>query len=278
VLVELPLVLGAVILAAHLATDPADPRPRDRVRALALFGAGAVPPLLGLAAYQTAAFGAPWSSGYAHVTNPTFAAGMAHGILGVGWPRPQVALALLFGRARGLLYVAPVLALAIVGLVRGVRDGQTRRRAVTASAMVIAFLLMNAGYYMWWGGAAWGPRHMVPALPFLGLGFAWLLPAPGWQRGWQGDLFVGLLGLSVLNQLAAVVVSPLAPPEGDLLFGHVYRHLFRGEVAILPGAANVGLFLGLRGPLSLLPLLALWGVAAWGIVKALGRGGEMGPT
>jgi hypothetical protein len=278
VLVELPVVLGVLILAAHLAADPAEARWRDRGRALAMFAAGSLPPLLALAVYQTTAFGAPWSSGYAHVANPTFAAGMAHGILGVGWPRPQVVLALLFGRARGLLYVAPVLALAIVGLVRGVRDPHSRRRAITASAIVIAFLLMNAGYYMWWGGAALGPRHMVPALPFLCLGFAWVLPAAGWQRAWQGDLFVVLLGISVVNQLAAVVVSPLAPPEGDVLFGHVYRHLIHGEVAILPGAANVGLLLGLPGPLSLLPLLGLWAVGLWGFARVAGGAEETGPT
>jgi hypothetical protein len=272
VLVELPVALGALILAVYLATDPADLGTRDRLRTLALFAVGATPPLLALAVYQTAAFGAPWSSGYAHVANPTFAAGMAQGILGVGWPRPQVVLALLVGRARGLLYVAPVLALAIVGLVRGVRDRQTRRRAVTASAIVVAFLLMNAGYYMWWGGAALGPRHVVPALPFLCLGFAWFLPA---QR-WQGDLFVVLLGISVINQLAAVVVSPLAPPGGDVLFGHVYRHLVHGDVAILPGASNVGLLLGLPGPFSLLPLLALWGLGFWAVVKTLGRRAEIG--
>jgi hypothetical protein len=235
-------------------------------------------PLLALAAYQTAAFGVPWSTGYAHVANPTFAAGMAHGVLGVGWPRPTVLLLLLVGRTRGLLYVAPVLALAFVGLVRGVRAPESRRRALSAGAIVVAFLLMNAGYYMWWGGAALGPRHVIPALPFLCLGFAWL-PAqwlPGGPtaaeppaRQWPLDLFVVLLAVSVVNQLAAVAVSPLVPPGVEVLFAHTYARLVRGEIAILPGSTNLGMLLGLRGVISLLPLLVAWGVGGALIRRSL---------
>jgi hypothetical protein len=265
ILIELPVVLGALVLAGFLATGVDLRGWRERVRVLVRFTAGALPPLLVLAAYQTAAFGAPWQSGYAHVANPTFAAGMAHGILGVGWPRPAVLVALLIGRARGLFYIAPVLALALVGLVRGVRDPMSRRRAVVATAIVTAFLLMNAGYYMWWGGAALGPRHVVPALPFLCLGLAWFLPA----AGWRADLFVVLLGIAVVNQLGAVAVSPLAPPGGDVLFGYVYQHLVHGQLAILPGASNLGMLLGLRGLASLLPLLVAWALALAILIRAL---------
>jgi hypothetical protein len=155
--------------------------------------------------------------------------------------------------------------LALVGLVRGVRDPMSRRRAVVATAIVTAFLLMNAGYYMWWGGAALGPRHVVPALPFLCLGLAWFLPG----TGWRADLFVVLLGIAVVNQLGAVAVSPLAPPEGDVLFGYVYRHLVHGQLAILPGASNLGMLLGLRGLASLLPLLIVWALALAILIRAM---------
>ena len=42
-----------------------------------------------------------------------------------------------------------------------------------------------------------------------------------------------------------------------------------GRVAILPGASNAGLVLGLRGWTSLLPLVALWAVGLPAIVRAL---------
>jgi hypothetical protein len=262
VLIELPVVLGAAILAVSLATMPA-PDARTRWRRVAGFAAGAVGPLVALAWYQTVAFGAPWSTGYAHVANPTFAAGMAHGILGVGWPRPVVLLQLLLSPSRGLFYLSPVLALAAWGLVCGVRAPGSRHRALTALAIVVAFWLLNGGYYMWWGGAALGPRHCIPALPFLALGFAWYLPAPGWR----GDLFVVLLAVSLVSQLAAVAVSPLAPPGVDALFAYVYPQLVHGTVARLPGSSNLGMWLGLHGPASLLPLLLLWSAAAVALAR-----------
>ena len=40
---------------------------------------------------------------------------------------------------------------------------------------------VNSGYVFWDGGASWGPRHLVPALPFLAL---LALPAAArWPRG-----------------------------------------------------------------------------------------------
>jgi hypothetical protein len=147
---------------------------------------------------------------------------------------------------------------------------------------VASFLLMSAGYYMWWGGAALGPRHVIPALPFLALGIPWAVRArdgEGVTRA--GVLVLGvLLVISLLNQLGAVAVSPLVPFGPDVLVDHVYGHLRRGEVAILSGSANGGMLLGLRGPVSLLPLVLLWllGLGAirsfWGAPAPDPRGKE----
>ena len=227
-----------------------------RRRALWL-AAGALPPLLALAAYQTAAFGSPWRSGYAYVSRPEFAEGMSHGLMGIGLPRPGVLAALLVGRARGLLYTAPVLLLAFVGLGRRAAGDLRARRAEgpLAAAVVLFFLLATAGYYMWYGGSAFGPRMVIPALPFLclGLPFAFARPRP--------IVFGVLLAISVANMLFATAVEPSAPMVRDLLGGYLYPHLLRGEVPLVPGASNLGALFRLKGPASLLPLVVLWAVA-----------------
>jgi hypothetical protein len=229
-------------------------RPRRRVAWMALGAAG---PLLALAAYQLAAFGSPWRSGYALVSRPDFAEGMSQGLMGIGWPRPGVLGAILVGRARGLLYTAPVLLLAFVGLGRKIAADLRQRRpeGPVAGAIVLWFLLMTAGYYMWYGGSAFGPRHVIPALPFLclGLPFAFRRPRP--------VIFGVLLGLSVVNQLAATAVEPSAPMVTDVLFDYLYPHLLRGEVPLVPGASNLGALFRLKGPASLLPLVILWALA-----------------
>jgi MFS family permease len=260
VLCELPAVLGAaVLLVALLASSP-----RGRWAAGLRFAAGAAGPVLVLLVYQTACFGRPWSAGYAHLADPTFAAGMSGGVLGVGLPRPTALATIFFGRSRGLFYLAPVLLLAAVGLGRGLLRPKTRPLALPATAIVAAFALLSAGYYMWWGGAALGPRHFIPALPFLCLGFTWM----GGDRRLRALFFV-LLVISVVNQLGATAVSPLAPPGVDLLVEYTYPRLARGELALYPGSTNLGLLLGLRGLASLVPLLALWALGAWTVLGAL---------
>jgi hypothetical protein len=156
-LTELPTALGALALAVYLARRGGW---RQRGRRLLLFAAGAAPALLALAVYQTAAFGTPFSAGYGHVEDPRFAAGMSHGLYGIGAPSPTALAALLVGRARGLLYVAPVLVLGFVGLARAARaDSPLRAEARLAGAIVFALLLVNAGYYMWrWGRGTSSPR------------------------------------------------------------------------------------------------------------------------
>jgi hypothetical protein len=256
VLFELPAALGALGLLVALLV-------RER-RWLARFATGALPPLAALLAYQTAAFGGPFSTGYAHLADPDFAAGMSQGLLGVGLPSPKVLLAMLFGRSRGLFYLSPVAMVALVGLGRGLARPESRGRALLPAALVLAFALLSAGYYMWWGGAALGPRHFIPALPFLMLGLLWLPDGPRWQ-----DLLLVTLAVSLVSVLGATAVSPLAPPGVDLLFEYTYPRLWRGDVALYPGSSNFGLLLGLPGLASLLPLLGLWALGAWAVVTAL---------
>jgi hypothetical protein len=249
ILIELTVTPAALLIAAYAVWT-------CRARAAWLL-AGAAVPLAALAAYHTLAFGSPWRTGYAFVSRPEFAEGMSSGLMGIGLPRPGVLAALLVGRARGLLYTAPVLLLAFVGLSRRlVEDVRSRRaEAPLAAAVVMFFLLATAGYYMWYGGSAFGPRMVIPALPFLclGLPFAFRRPRP---------VIVGvLLGVSIANQLFATAIEPSAPLVDDVLFGYLYPHLVRGELPLVPGASNLGAIFRLRGPASLLPLVALWAAA-----------------
>ncbi len=214
------------------------------------FALGGAPAACALFAYHAAAFGGPLSTGYAHVQNPLFA-GQQSGFFGIGWPRPGVVVSLLFGKLRGLFWVAPVLALAALGLPRLVKT----TRLWPAAAVPAFFLLVNAGYYMWWGGSAYGPRHLLPALPFLVLGLL-ALPAP------LARARLPLLALSIANALAATAIGPEAPARGDLLADHVWSFILAGRVAVESGTSNLGLEMRLPGLLSLVPLLALWAAGA----------------
>lgn len=252
VLVELPSALGLAVLALTLGLQTKGVRPR--LARLLRFAAGAAFPLSLLGAYQWLAFGHPLRPGYGHVSRPEFAAGMAEGLFGVRWPQPSALIGLLWSQGHGLLWVAPITLLGFLGLVRGLRRGPPETY-LPANVVTVGFLLMGAGYYMWWGGAAFGPRHVIPALPFLALGLARLPEGRAWRLG-----FGGLLAVSILYQLAATATTAEIAPSRDVIFDVVLPRLARGELPAVAGASNLGRRLGLPGLASLAPLLALWTV------------------
>ncbi len=229
-LVTLPLfALG--LLAAIFAAAPVDrpdraaqPRPtswRDGIRSLFVdqwrpLVTAVLPVLLaGLLSlwWNWARYGSVWDSGY--VETERFNGVWWFGVVG-----------LLVGPSRGLIWYSPALLLAIGGVGWFWRHS----RAVLAGCLALAlvYVLLYGKWYMWHGGYSWGPRFLVPALPFLAL-----LIGPVWERIFvhgrnrlaQGFVLV-LIALSIalqwLGMLApfglvqdylAQTVTPLFAPE-----------------------------------------------------------------
>lgn len=252
----LTIVPGSVIAAYAIAAG----EPSERLSRLARLALGALPLVALLGAYHTVCFGAPWSTGYAHLANPTFVAGHARGVMGLGLPSPSAMAGLLVGTRRGLFYVAPISLLGVIGLFSPapLAEAATPRwlgpdPVVRVGAFaLIALYLANAGYYMWWGGSAAGPRHLVPALPVLGFGLARLWQRP---RARAPIAIVGALSIAIMLGVTAVGIE--APETGDVIFDFVLPRLSRGEISSLPSATNLGLLLGLSPIASLVPWL-LW--------------------
>ncbi len=132
---------------------------------------GAVPPAALLAAYQWRAFGAPWRTPFAYyrgVLNGTSEGGFSipgwHGFVDV------------VAGNRGLLIVSPIVLLACgAALWCARRGGDLGVAGIAATAIVVAYGVLSAG----WSGTRFleepGPRYMIPALPFLAapLAAAW---------------------------------------------------------------------------------------------------------
>ena len=159
-------------------------------RAAALYVVGAIPFVAGLAAYNAAAFGSPLHFSYRY-ESATFQ--QQHtGFFGLSVPSLHSLVHTLFGK-RGLFVVSPVLLLAVVGLVLLWRRG-LRAEAATAGAIVVAFVVLAAGYFDPYGGLSPGPRYFAPALLFLALGL------PEVYRRWPLAT-AGLAGVSILATL-----------------------------------------------------------------------------
>ena len=259
VVIEFPAALGGLAIGIWAIW-----RTRDRpwpVRRK-LFGiaiAAAIVTLVPLLFYNQLAFGTPFKLGYQGVVGFN---GMQQGLFGLTYPKPGALYEILFGLRRGMIWVAPVLVLGLVGLTRMLRAAPTRDLAILALAVILIVLLVNASYVYWDGGSSTGPRHSVPAMPFLALGLAPLWAGLTRLRG--RVVAVTLLAVSMLLNLIIASGEVFAseaysnPIWDDL----IKRRFLRGQLATLPSEwwgwsswRGFALYLDLALPLLVLLIL-----------------------
>jgi hypothetical protein len=205
--------------------------------------------LLPLAWYNYWAFGSVTHLGYSDVVGFN---GMRQGFFGISLPRPDVVMALLVGTRRGLLWVAPLIALAPLAWAASFRRLPFEIASVLA-VIPICYLLINSGYVYWDGGSSIGPRHITPALPFIGLAMA-----PLWD-GAKRRLRMLLGAVAAISFLVSLscAITEMTPPISNQfpLFDFVIPSVERDHMHSLL------MLVGLPG-VEVLPVLALIGILA----------------
>ncbi len=252
VVVEYPLGIVAVVLAAYAAHGA------RTARRLGVYAMGCVIGVLPLAAYNTWAFGSPTVLSYTNVLTepggdgpPKIGSGPSTGFYGVNLPDPRVATSLLLSE-KGLFVVAPICAVALVGLPALWRTGRGRE-ALVCGAIPVLFLAYNASYYIPFGGQGPGPRFLVPAIPFLALPLGMVL-----HRHLVPALAVGLASVAVMA--VATFTNPLTSEEHSI--DDWLGRLARGEIVWSP--------LGIPGDWAVVPSAILLALAV-GLAVASAR-------
>src|SRR5207248_10061404 len=207
VTVEYPLLFVGIVLGVYAVTQG------HAIRRGALYLAGAVAGTVPLAIYNLWAFGTVTHVAYADIPKEQA------GFFGIQVPDPSVAIQLLLS-SRGLLTLAPVLAMGIAGTVILYRRGNRAEAAVIAAVGLI-FLAYNSGYYLPYGGRVPGPRFLIATLPFLAL------PLVIAYRRFPGPT-VALGAISAMTLGVATITEPLVSAEGDV--GMWTHQLFTGHV------------------------------------------------
>lgn len=235
---EYPLGLAAVVLGFYAM--------RRSLKRGAVYAAGAAAGVAPLFAYNVWAFGSPTHFSYTGAVAIQGDSGHDvvglndSGFFGIDVPDLQIALDLLFAN-KGLLTLAPVLALGLVGTVLLHRRG-LRAEAYVIGAIFLGYLTYNSGYWLPFGGGSPGPRFLIPVLPFLAVPLAL-----AWRR-WPATA-LGLAAASALLMATANVTLPLLGNDDIGYWAHIvgmgtFEHtvlsvlgLDNGWLAVSPFAA-----------------------------------------
>lgn len=198
------IVGGLVVYTVHTLR-----RRQMKILARAVIGAtlGAAFPLAIMFAYNAAVYGSAFSTGYAFETESGFSAGMSRGLLGVGLPSPTNTFHITFDPQFGLFWLSPVLLLAAIGFYVALRTPKFRAEALLSLYSIGAMVAMNGGYYLWWGGSAFGPRLLIPALPFFIVPLAVLPPRLLWITAVLGGVSAAQMLIPLVGQIQTTTLS-----------------------------------------------------------------------
>jgi hypothetical protein len=233
---------------------------RRDVKSIGALGLAAVVPLGALFAYNTICFGNALDTGYTHDFCWTAAQGA--GFAGFTTPKLGPLWDLTLGTYHGLFNMSPFLLLVAPGAWFMARRGYRLEAAVCVTCAV-TFILAISAYWGWNGGRVDGPRYLVPIVPFVALPVVFWLEAIGRAAaGWT--ITVALAAWSIFATWAQFLGGELFPDSWlrNPLFDYSLPQLAGNHVA-----PNAGLFLGLSGWQSLLPLAGLLLVVTMGSAR-----------
>jgi len=234
ILTEFPLAILALFLGLYLLTF--ERRLFARVIPFGAVGVGI--PARGTGLFNWRAFGNPLTFGYKLLMDNHNAAGMSGGILGVSLPTLSHLWEITFSPASGLFFSAPWLLFAILGMIAMIVQKGWRTEGVLFLLSTAAYLAFNAGYWEPGGAMSFGPRHLVPVVPYMAL--AAFIGGQALGRIVKA-IFYGSTAFSILLTAFGTFADPTMPDR-------LTNPLFEFAFPILAQGYGLESPLGIRGP------------------------------
>jgi hypothetical protein len=221
---------------------------------------------IGVLAIQQHYFGGifttPYASQTAQFSDPNLVAGMFE------IPRPLRIYWLTIHPFRGLFYCCPLFLLPLLAPfsdrpIRGVEP-------LLSFGVFLYFLVATAAFNGWHGGTCFGPRYLIPGLPFLYSLSAFAFPR--FRIFGYIVIFVSAFLMMVVSVTSMTI--PLGLPDSFNPLSFIFSHFLKGQISISNmgmyeikptlsqydfwESYNLGELLGLRGIWSLIPYLLLF--------------------
>jgi hypothetical protein len=218
---------------------------------------GGLPFALSLGFYNYSAFGSPFASSYKYLGR--FPEISNTGVLGFSQPSFEAIWGVTFSPYRGLFFLSPFLLLILPGLFYLLRDKKWKAEGVVCAAIIVAQLALLSAWYDWRGGFAIGPRNLLNVLPFF------MLPVAACVWAWRDRAALvwmvwGSVAVSCLMVWVASVSGQDFPP---IVIGNPWIEFFWPKFLAGDITRNVGMVVGLKSWISLIPLWLIVGGALW---------------
>ncbi len=237
---------------------------RGRLSASLLFiGLGALIAILPALIYNWLIFKNPFASGYSHELEQQFASGMSQGLMGIGWPNLRVLVYMTIHPAQGLFWQSPGLLFSLPAFF-WIKTSKYKAETSMALGICASMLIILSGYFMWWGGWSFAPRHLTPMLLFLIIPLATLPPKSAKPLFHLQPFLIAAALFSTAQMFLVTATSPfvaddwvkslslLQPFKFSVLYNLVLPDFLNENIA-----SNLGQFLISSPFLSLLPLILL---------------------
>ncbi len=164
---------------------------------------------------------------------------------------------LLMSSGKGLFLFVPLVFLLPWALAKFLKMGRSLETALCAG-LLVSYVLFHAPFWTWHGGWSWGPRFLVPTMPFLVLPLGTL-----WNDRSIRHVVVLASSLSAVVQFLGVGVNFA---EYMLMVNDETKILFIPEYSPILGHFSI-LFNG-KGPIDLAPV----NLAAFGLSEGFSKG------
>jgi Tfp pilus assembly protein PilF len=215
------------------------------------FGLGAALCATLLAVYNWKCFGSALAVSYSYQTQETHRNIFDQAVFGFGWPTARALYGLLGSPSRGLFFIMPVFVFSLYGMFHWWKTQRNRAELYVILAIVFGYLAIVSSFRSWHGSQTYGPRFLVPMLPFLAI--------PMVFAGVTSKWFLSALTASVLLVAPAIIGLPETHES-------IQNPIIEEILPVLAQdyhSENVGDWLGIEFPGSVVPSVLLVLGFAW---------------
>ncbi len=261
VITEYPTVVLAFLLSLYILYTLYQLQQLSNWKMYAIMALGFGIPICVLFYYNYSIYGTLFTTTYSHEYLQIWKTAHSNNFMGIGFPNLKVFFYETFHPSLGIFWQSPVLLLAVIGWLFMAKKEEYRAEFFFSIVVIILYILFFSGYFDWFGGVAFTPRHLIPIMPLFALPLAFLP-----QKFSIPLLITGLISLFQNFLMAASGFEGLYEYRFALINGIDIvgnKGMVFYEV-VLPNIINGNLtnnrgiqLLHLQGPLSLLPLLFL---------------------